>query len=481
MSQQQPPSIDDIRKAVSQMLDRLDPDTAIGATVVFRVNPGKLSTFLRNAETLAQATRKLGGCNIFVYQRQEPVGPEPENYRQYLIYENWDTVRQFRVQWNSQHIKDFQYSIGELVVAPPDLNFYFGWRESKADIRVLKTGQTRCWDSKGDRIECAGSGRDGAIQAGAPIPAPRFTDNGDGTVTDKLTDLIWLKNANRFGEMPWEQALATANKLAAGSAGLNDGSSAGDWRLPNVLEMESLSFLDNDTGPAIPPDNPFTNLQAANYWTSSSVAVAPALGWFVALAVAPHVFDLKMNAMRVWPVRGGGNPRLPRTGQTGCFDTWGRPVPCEGTGQDGAIRSGVPFPEPRFIDNANGTVSDKLTGLVWLKNANRFGTRSWEQALKDCNNLGGGGHELTDGSAAGDWRLPNLNELRSLIDFGKFAPSLSAGHPFNNVRTSLYWSSTTIASAPNQARFVFVGIGPSVWDHKSVRMGVWPVRGGVMS
>src|SRR5439155_24261267 len=108
------------------------------------------------------------------------------------------------------------------------------------------------------------------------------------------------------------------------------------------------------------------------------------------------------------------------------------------------------------------------------------GTMSWEDALKECNTLRAGKFPwLKDGSKEKDWRLPNLHELRSLIDYNLTIPALPEGHPFENVRPSLYWSSTTVPSEPNQARFVFIGIGPSVWDHKSVLLGVWPVRGGL--
>jgi hypothetical protein len=64
---------------------------------------------------------------------------------------------------------------------------------------VRKTGQTGCWDSSGAVIACAGTGQDGELQKGAALPSPRFTDNGDGTVTDNLTGLIWLKNADCWG------------------------------------------------------------------------------------------------------------------------------------------------------------------------------------------------------------------------------------------------------------------------------------------
>jgi Protein of unknown function (DUF1566) len=343
--------------------------------------------------------------------------------------------------------------------------------------RVLMTGQSLCWDSNGTRISCGGTGQDGDFQVGVPFPTPRFTDNGNGTVTDNLTGLIWLKDANGFGEVPWDQALAYARNLTSGSHGLDDGSQAGAWRLPNVNELESLLDLSNSSGPALSDGHPFTNLQVANYWSSTSVAAFPALGWYVALAVGCPVFDLKFNAMRMWPVR-GESTRVAQTGQKQCWDSMGNVIPCTGTGQDGEIQAGVPWPNPRFIDNGNGTVTDQLTGLIWLKNATPFGTRNWEQALRDCNALASGMHGLTDGSQAEDWRLPNVNELRSLEDYGQARPALPTGHPFTNVRQSLCWSSTTVTSAPTLARFLFVGIGSCVWDHKGVLIGVWPVRGG---
>jgi len=343
--------------------------------------------------------------------------------------------------------------------------------------RVLKTGQTRCWSTSGALVNCVGTGQDGEFQAGLPSPTPRFADNGNGTVTDKLTGLTWLQDANRFGVVTWPQGLTICNSLAGGSHGLTDGSAAGDWRLPNVNELQSVLDLSNSSGAAITAGHPFTNLQPANYWSSTSVASFPALGWYVALAVGCPVFDLKFNVMRIWPVR-GESTSVPRTGQKGCYDSFGRPIPGAGTGQDGELQAGVPWPAPRFVDNKDGTATDKLTGLIWLKNGNPFGTQTWEQALKHCNSLANGSHGLTDGSVAGDWRLPNINELRSLEDYNEHTPALPNGHPFTNVRQSLSWSSTTVPTAPALARFLFVGIGSCVWDHKNVIMGVWPVRGG---
>ena len=118
---------------------------------------------------------------------------------------------------------------------------------------------------------------------------------------------------------------------------------------------------------------------------------------------------------------------VPKTGQTTSY----------GTRDDGALQKGVAWPTPRFTDNGNGTVTDNLTGLIWTKNANAFGQRTWAEALSDANGLASGSAGLTDGSKAGDWRLPNVRELQSLVDYGRSNPALPAGHPFTNVQSSI--------------------------------------------
>ena len=482
MSQaQQTLSLDELRQQVNRMLDRLSPETSIAATVVFVVRSDKEETFVADIEALTTATRKLPGLNLFTWHQHQPINPPagPHNPR-YLIYEEWQTVAYFRTQWNSEHLKHFQSIVFGLLAGAPDLQFYLGNPQDqiKPGVRVLATGQKTCWDAEGNEVAPAGSGCDGEYRMGLPFPEPRYTNNGDGTVTDNRTGLIWLEDANRFGEVPWENALKLANELRAGTGGLADDSVPGDWRLPNINELQSLMDLSSTHGPALPDNAPFKNLHASNYWSSSTVSSAPALGWYTALAVAPPVFDLKMNAMRMWPVKGDGFGKIAATGQTRCYDVWGNIIDGVGSGQDGELRKGVPLPDPRFKNNGDGTVTDLLTGLIWLKNANSFGIRSWEQAIADCQGLCSGIADLADGSRPGDWRLPNLNELRSLCDYDHYNPALTPGNPFQGVRPSLYWSSTTVASAPNQSRFVFIGIGPSVWDHKSVQIGVWPVRGG---
>lgn len=177
---------------------------------------------------------------------------------------------------------------------------------------------------------------------------------------------------------------------------------------------------------------------------------------------------------------------VPVTGQTECFDLPGKVIDCVGTGEDGDIQAGVPFPTPRFVDKKNGTVKDRLTGLIWLKDANCFGAVTFNQALIDTSTLATGRCGLSDGSRAGDWRMPNVKEFQSLIDFG-FVPTISnaagtgpwtPGDPFVNLIGGYYWSSTSVPSGPNDA-WVMIPIQGNIYGfHRTNRVPVWPVRGG---
>jgi len=138
---------------------------------------------------------------------------------------------------------------------------------------------------------------------------------------------------------------------------------------------------------------------------------------------------------------GAGTAAVPKTGQTTLY----------ADGDDGDLEKGVAWPNPRFTDNIDGTVTDNLTGLVWLKDANAFGTRNWATALTDCATLNSGEAGLSDGSVEGDWRLPNLHELESLRHMGFYSPAVpntagtgkwSEGNPFIGVQSGNYWSST---------------------------------------
>ena len=179
-----------------------------------------------------------------------------------------------------------------------------GTCENKPAAPVPQTGQTSCWDTSGTGIICTGTGQDGDLRTGVVSPNPRFIDNGDGTFTDNRSGLTWLKDANCFDAQTWAQALVDANTLFNGACGLTDGSAAGDWHLPSILELISLMNFENATGK--PDGNPFMDtLEEDVYWSSTTFAQATFGAWIVKFNQA-FVFGLGKGAGGfVVAVRGG--------------------------------------------------------------------------------------------------------------------------------------------------------------------------------
>ena len=354
-------------------------------------------------------------------------------------------------------------------------------------VQLPRTGQTGCWDTNGNAIDCAGTGQDGEKRAGVAWPEPRFTDNGDQTMTDNLTGLIWTKDGNAPGpaacspgtSKTWQGALDLVACLNS-----NNYLNHSDWRLPNRKEMKSLVNRQQPEMAFWLYGQGFDNVLNSYYWSSSNLTYGSFSGLFPQTVGNIGVvgdFSSKDDYYYVWPVRGGqsGAVQLPQTGQTASY----------AAGDDGALQKGAAWPSPRWTNNGNGTVTDNLTGLIWLQNTNctdtsggiskANGDLTWANALTWSNNLASGACGLTDGSAAGDWRLPNIEELESLVDLANSYPSLPAGHPFNNVQSDFYyWSSSTVAYYTDSAWFLYMKGGSVVGYNKASSNYVWPVRGG---
>jgi len=144
---------------------------------------------------------------------------------------------------------------------------------------VGKTGQTSCHNADGSRVDCAGTGQDGDVRAGVSWPVPRFTDNGNGTVTGHLTGLIWTKVLGRnVGNR--ETLPDFCSGLASGTCGLADGSGAGDWRLANHNELTSLVDAGR-SDPAVPGGHPFTGALSVAFLSSTTASCMTPRAWLV--------------------------------------------------------------------------------------------------------------------------------------------------------------------------------------------------------
>lgn len=348
---------------------------------------------------------------------------------------------------------------------------FTAYRPGDKMASLPRTGQTTSY----------ASGDDTSAQKGVAWPGTRFTDHSNGTVTDHLTGLVWLKNAGCFSPANWSNALTDANQLASGACGLTDGSTAGQWRMPNANELESLVDV-SKINPAVSTGNPFIHIDLANaYWSSTTYTAGPGNAmairftdgrWINGTDAGDGSFNNNKTTSTnsLWAVKSGGAGTIQLLA-TGVFysDTGGGAGATFGIGDDASLQIGAPLTSPRFIDNGDGTLADTVTGLTWLKKADCI-RQSWLGAITTINSLASGQCGLTDGSTAGQWRMPNRSEMLSLSDRAPTFPQANYlnGIPgadgitvinpviFNSfISSDYYWTSTTDAADTTQAWSIY--------------------------
>ncbi|HJN10595.1 MAG: DUF1566 domain-containing protein [Pirellulaceae bacterium] len=260
---------------------------------------------------------------------------------------------------------------------------------------VVDTGQSHCFSDRGQLLK--------APQPGEPFfgqdafyqgPNPNYRDNGNGTVSDLNTGLMWQKTSELNRKLTFPEALARARRSRS--------SGYGDWRLPTIKELYSLIDF-NGNARARPPvpyiDTHFFDFSYGNesmgerlidaqYWSSTE---------YVGLTMRGNatVFGVNFADGRI-----KGYPR--DTGQRGERATHFVRL----------VRGNPSYGNNRFVDHGDGTISDLATGLMWSQ-ADSDKVLNWQQALAWCEELPLAGHD--------DWRLPNAKELQSIVDY-KRAP-----------------------------------------------------------
>jgi hypothetical protein len=357
-----------------------------------------------------------------------------------------------------------------------------------SSIHIPQTGQTTVYALADD----------GDTKAGTAWPSPRFTDNGNSTIADSLTGLIWPKDANVIksrdpvfdadgtgedGNVSWQHALDYVKKLNEEKyLGYND------WRLPNLNELASLLNEGQQSGSAWLNAQLFVNAQSGSYWSSTSSTIDVGKAWIVSIDNGVLDHQDKSLVGNVWPVRGGQNSSaLAKTGQAACYDAHGVEISCARTGQDGELQAGLSWPDPRFTENGDGTITDNLTGLIWSADAKPLGADAavadgsavtWQGALDHIQKLNSQAY-----LGFTDWRLPNRNELASLVNYSDSTLSWLSNHGVLNPQND-YWSSSTFASSPDRAWNVsmngkILDMLKAPGSENSYHVSfAWPVRGG---
>ncbi len=256
---------------------------------------------------------------------------------------------------------------------------------------------------------------------------PRLRDNGDGTVTDEITGLMWQRSDG--GEMTLEAARAHARDLRlAGHA---------DWRLPTSHELFAV-LNHGRSRPALDPAG-FTRTAAEYWWSATNRAGDESRVWVANAGggIGPHPVRETISA--------GGAKRFHAL----------------------CVRGAAPAEGPRLRAGAPGTVADEATGLVWQREA-PAAAMTWEEALAYCVSLNLGG--------SGEWRLPNIKELRSLCDDGASRPLSPEWFP--DAVSGAHWSATSENNRPERAWQVSFATGIATPALKGERLLVRAVRGG---
>jgi hypothetical protein len=401
----------------------------------------------------------------------------------------------------------------------------FGQAEQPSAAPSLPaTGQTKPYpaDRAGDHTGAVSVPDDGQVQAGAAL---RYRDNGDGTITDLNTGLMWEKKCAACGDLHdlqgryrwsgdgkaetiWDWLGRVNSEGEHGFAGHSD------WRMPNVRELVSIV----DYGALLPAvGSEFRGERCAHactdvteagcsctddgeYWSSTTFADFPAHALVVYFGMGLVNDRVKTGLHYVRAVRAGG---LPATGQTTSYRsaTTGASGAMTAVPDDGRLRAGRP---PAFRDNGDGTVTDLGTGLMWEKKCDGCG--GLHDAGLDLRWSGDGDPTVWDwqarvnaegrGGFAGhsDWRVPNVKELQSIVDYERFNPAVSRtfdgdrcgrgctdlGKPqCSCTGMSAYWSSTTLAGRPNDAVVVAFHLGLIETRAKNAFARVRAVRGAI--
>jgi hypothetical protein len=292
---------------------------------------------------------------------------------------------------------------------------------------VVDTGQVSCYDEQGGVIECPPRGHDLAGQdAQHAGHQPGYRGNGEGTVTDLVTGLMWQKAPT--GGVSWDEAVAGASRVRTGGHT--------DWRLPTIKELYSLILFTGVTGRSAADSRPYLDTEHFDF-SYGDEAVGERFIDTQCWSSTEYVGTTMEGNATVFGVNfADGRIKGYPKGMPG-----GRVVKKYVRYVRGNLRYGV----NDFSHNGDGTVTDRATGLMWSRADSGQGM-TWPEALAWVAARNRDSH-----LGYGDWRLPNAKELQSLVDYTR-APGVTGSAAIDPIfeATGLqdgeypfFWTSTT--------------------------------------
>jgi hypothetical protein len=303
---------------------------------------------------------------------------------------------------------------------------------------IPDTAQTSCWDQAGALLgSCSGIGHDGSFEntpnsRNFSAPTAHATFTSDIITFDRLNGLTWKTCAEGFsgGSCNTGGTTSTFTNSSTSCSNLNSLNSGSgyagkrNWRVPTIIELASIANYEN-VSPTLALDTAsFPGTLVANtFWSSSPNAANTANSWVV---------NYSNNSTGDLAIATAANVRC--------------------------VAGDLP-PAPSFTDNGDSTVTDNNTKLIWSKCSDGLtgatctggGLNSpiLATTLTSCN-----GYSL----AGKTWRLPNTNELRSLLDYSLITtPMINSAFP--NTSSNQYWTSTSNVNSPNLGMLVYFNSG----------------------
>jgi hypothetical protein len=278
-------------------------------------------------------------------------------------------------------------------------------RSEQLSYAIVGTGETKCYDNRREIAPPAPGqaffGQDAQFQS----RPPSYKDNGDGTISDLNTGLMWVKA--RGVKVTWEDAVAGAAQCRIGGHT--------DWRMPTIKELYSLIDFSGGFHFTAAQSRPYLDIRFFEFeYGDESLGERPidCQDWSATTYVSttmngnPTAFGVNFADGRIkgYPkaMRGRDGPRVNRL-----YVRY--------------VRGNPSYGKNDFHDNGDGTITDRATGLMWSRVDSGTGM-NWEAALASVqtkNRENYLGHN--------DWRLPNAKELQSLVDYPDFADSMGFG------------------------------------------------------
>jgi hypothetical protein len=273
-----------------------------------------------------------------------------------------------------------------------------------------------------------------------------FSDNGDGTITDLNTGLMWMKNLD--GKMTWEEAVAYAEDFSY--AGYDD------WRLPTIKELYSLIDFSGDT-----TETPYINTDYFEFhWGDET---------------GERQIDSQYATSTIYE----STTMLGNTTMFGVNFADGRikGYPISKTFYVMLVRGDGTYGVNNFVDNGDGTVTDLATGLMWMTYDSgallgEDGKMDWENALSWAENLSYAGYD--------DWKLPDAKELQSIVDYSRSPDTTDSAAIDPIFQTTaitnlagdtdygFYWTSTTHVEGNKMSSAVYIAFGRGMGEMNGI-------------